>query len=323
MSTGATLRQRLGDRLWRTAQAEAGPIRLGQRRIYVLPSTAGWAYGGALLVMLVASINYGLSLGYALTFLLGSVALVSLIHAFRNLLHLEIRPGHAEAVFRGDSAQFAIHVHNPRPTPRWALSMKAGGGQPSVFDLGAGETATVLLDRPTTRRGWLALGRITLETRYPLGLVRAWTVLRPQVDCLVLPRPEASPPPLPPASAGDRGGMLRRSGDDDFAGLREHHYADSPRHVAWKVAARGGPLLTKQFAGIQGGELCLDWSGLGAMADDEARLARLAAWALAAHGEGRSYALQLPGSHIACGNGNAHLHAVLRALALHGGGDAR
>ena len=43
---------------------------LNQHNIYILPTRGGWAFGLTLLVMLVASINYPLNLGYVLTFLL-------------------------------------------------------------------------------------------------------------------------------------------------------------------------------------------------------------------------------------------------------------
>ena len=43
---------------------------LTQRRVFVLPTRQGLAYAVSLLVMLVGAINYNLSLGYALVFLL-------------------------------------------------------------------------------------------------------------------------------------------------------------------------------------------------------------------------------------------------------------
>ena len=44
---------------------------LTQRNLYILPTKAGWGFCVTLLVMLLASVNYQLNLGYALTFLLG------------------------------------------------------------------------------------------------------------------------------------------------------------------------------------------------------------------------------------------------------------
>ena len=50
------------------------------------------------------------------------------------------------------------------------------------------------------------------------------------------------------------------SGQDDFAGLRSYQPGDSLKHVAWKAAARGQPVMTKQFTGLEAGQLWLAWS---------------------------------------------------------------
>ncbi|MBC7802513.1 MAG: hypothetical protein H7Y16_01450, partial [Candidatus Parcubacteria bacterium] len=49
---------------------EHGEIVLSHRRVYIVPSRLGLFFGGALAILLVGSINYALSLGFALTFLL-------------------------------------------------------------------------------------------------------------------------------------------------------------------------------------------------------------------------------------------------------------
>ncbi|AWI80303.1 hypothetical protein CEW87_13595 [Parazoarcus communis] len=316
VSSGA---RRLIDRwLFRLGRPEAAPIILYQRRIYVLPTAAGYAFALALLVMLIASINYNLSLGYGLTFLLGGVAVASIVHAFRNLLQLSIRSGRTEPTFCGDTVIFRLLIDNRRPARRPALTLRAQGGS-SAFDLPPGTVTEVSLALPTKTRGTFPLGRTTLETRWPLGLIRAWSVFIPDSTGLVYPAPEADPPPLPGQTAGEAHGQRSlRPGDDDFAGLRNYQTSDSPQHLAWKVLARGGALMTKQFSSLEGGDVSLEWSSLPPTLDDEARLSRLTAWLLMAERSGQRYALQLPSRYFPRGCGRAHLHQCLSALALHG-----
>src|SRR5690606_4630090 len=83
-TVAAALRRGADRWLFRVGAPETAPIRLTQRRIYVLPTAAGLGFAIALVVMLVTSINYNLSLGYALVFLLGGAATASIVHAFRN-----------------------------------------------------------------------------------------------------------------------------------------------------------------------------------------------------------------------------------------------
>lgn len=316
--TASLIGNALNRLLFRVGAPETAPIRLGQRRIHLLPTPAGVAFALALLVMLIASINYNLSLGYGLVFLLAGTALASIVHAFRNLLGLTIRPGRCEPVFCGDDAVFHLVLDNPRGVRRPALSLRAHGCR-TAFDLDAGAQGDIALACPTSRRGSFAIGRTILETTWPLGLIRAWSVFVPDLRCLVYPAPEADPPPLPAQRAGHaRGERSSGDGDDDFAGLRPHQRGDSPRHVAWKVLARGGPMLIKQFSGHGGDDVVLDWAALPPALDDEARLSRLAAWLLTAERSGCPYALRLPTASQPTARGEAQLRRCLQRLALFG-----
>jgi uncharacterized protein (DUF58 family) len=310
---------------WRgTRPPEPAPVNLAQHRIYVLPTLPGLSFALAMLIMLIAAINYGLNLGYAFTFLLSGAAVASLIHAFRNLLRLSIRYGRVEHAFCGNSVAFHLFIDNPAPRRRPALKLSAGQtkGQPhseTRFDLPPSTSCEITLALPTQRRGVLPLGRTVIETRWPLGLIRAWGVFMPDMAALVFPTPEPNPPPLPPGRgkvSGDRGSS--RAGNEDFAGLRNYQNTDSPRHLAWKAFARGSNLMTKQFSTPEGGDLFFDWFELPDALTEEARLSRLTAWLLRAEQAGQRYALRLPAFEVATSRGEAHLHRCLGALAVHG-----
>lgn len=304
--------------LFRLYGPETAPIILNQRRVYVLPTGAGLAYASVLGLMLIGAINYNLSLGYALVFLLAGLGLVALLHTFRNLVQVEITPGRVEPVFAGETAHFGIQLHNRRQQARYALRLNFIDGEAVMADLPP-EAATVIgLPLPATRRGWLSPGRLKLETRYPLCLVRAWSYVEPDMRGLVYPKPEASPPPLPLSAFGESAGSRNGKGAEDYAGLRAHQPADSPRHVAWKAVAREQPLLTKQFAGSGATHVWLDWYTLPAEMNVEARLSRLTRWLLEAHARGLAYGLRLPGREIPLGQGELQLRDCLEALAVYG-----
>src|ERR1035437_9093487 len=113
MNLDSTLKSSQAYSFWRWVsrrhEPEKGRIVLTQRRVYVMPTRHGISFGLALILMLVGSINYSLSLGYILTFLLAGMAIVSILHTFRNIAHLAISAGKAEAVFAGDLAPFDLH----------------------------------------------------------------------------------------------------------------------------------------------------------------------------------------------------------------------
>lgn len=298
---------------------ERAPVTLGHRRVYILPTRQGVMFAITLLIMLVGSINYVLSLGFMLTFLLAGMGLAGMVHTVRNLARLKIATGRVEPVFAGEAAQFRLYAENETDWERPAVMFRhdASGAQ-TVVDIPARGTGGVVLAVPAGRRGWLDLGRVTLETRYPLGLFRAWSHVQPELRCLVYPRPENTPLPAssPDTAMGTR--PATAPGTDDFSGLRNYQPADSPRHVAWKAVARSTAMLTKQFTGDASAELWLDWSALPGQPDAETRLSRLTGWVLSAEMQGLRYGLRLPGVEIQPDQGDSHHAGCLAALALHG-----
>lgn len=294
---------------------EPGPILLTQNRVYILPTRHGVFFGLQLLVMLVAAVNYNNSLAYALTFLLASLCLVATLHTYRNLLHLQVDVARIPPVFCGDPLSVPVMLDNPRNGMRYAVDLQFPGHDPRQVDIAAEHRARADVALPTRERGRHPLPRLTLRTRYPLGLFHAWAHAHPDRHYLVYPRPDHGHP-LPatptyrPNLSGDQG-----VGSDDFATLRHYHPGDPLRHAQWKTVARGQDLHIKQFGGDRAEQLWLDWHDLPAL-DTEARLSRLTRWVVDADLAHFSYGLRLPGLQIPLGHGPAHRHRCLEALAL-------
>ncbi|MCB1929156.1 MAG: DUF58 domain-containing protein [Rhodocyclaceae bacterium] len=327
-AAGNPIRQRLGGlldrRLFLVRRSEPLPARLGHRRIFVLPTATGVAFGLTLLTMLLASMNYVLSLGYALTFLLVGVGLVSLHQTFRNLIHLELLSAQLEPAHCGQPAMLRLRFRNPSDHPRIGLRLRRAGGGEARFTLDPCGDTSVVVAVPTSRRGWLESGRLVLETRYPLGLVRGWSILTPEARCVVYPAAEDPPRAFATTIAAGQSEHAGKLGEDDFAGLREYHPGDALRRVAWKLSARwDDQLYTKQFDGGNSEQLEFDWFRLPPELDTEARLSRLASWVLQADAAGLGYALRLPDQVIDVGVGPGHRQRCLRALALYGLADER
>ncbi len=303
---------------WKRAP-EPGTIVLTQRRVYVLPTRQGIIFAISLLLMLIGSINYNLSLGYVLTFLLAGMGIVSILHTFRNLAQLAIRAGRVEAVFAGDAAQFHLLVENRERFNRHTImlfSRTAGAANAVTCDLPANRTTDIAVSMPSTQRGWLQLQRVTMETRFPLGLTRAWSYVQPDMRALVYPKPDDSGLPLPTAQP-DAGDMISiGSGTDDFFGFRTYQPSDSPRHVAWKASARSEEPLTKVFTGRAASELWFDYAALAPELDREARLSRLTRCVLLATRNNLRFGLKLPGIDIPMDEGEAQRERCLRELAL-------
>jgi uncharacterized protein (DUF58 family) len=287
-------------------------VTLRRGRIYILPTGLGVAFGVMLVAMLLGSLNYGNNLGLALTFFLAALGLVAMHACHRNLEQLVVHSGATEPPFAGQDAVFRIAIENPGPLPRCDLEAVASRLTPPVHVAAAG-AAALELRVPTRRRGAILLERVEIATRYPYGLFRAWAVLHPGMQCLVYPRPAADAP-LPPRRAGLDGAGAVRRGEDDFAGLKDYHPGDPPKHIAWKAYARADELLVKEFSGDAEATPVFDLADAPG-ADLETRLAVLARWVLDAHARGLAFGLRLPSGEIPPAPGDVQRARCLAALA--------
>jgi uncharacterized protein (DUF58 family) len=317
----ASLQQKFSDWAARRQRIDHGTITLTQRSIYIIPTKQGFTLVFVLMLMLLGDINYNLSLGYVLTFLLTMMAVMSMLHAFRNLAHLEIRPGRAAAVFSGETAEFVFHFNNRSQLPRYQLCLVQTGASfwkntntPLQFDAPAGRDTEVVFPLSANRRGWLQPGRLTLYTEFPLGLFYCWSYLHFDTRCIVYPHP-VQEAPLPMGSSPDGTGKRSVAGDEDFSGLRKYTAGDALPRIDWKAYARERGLQVKQFSTPLGEELWLDYAETPDRNGEE-RLARMTRWVLDAEAQGLRYGLRLPDGELPSGNGIAHQDECLRRIAL-------
>lgn len=313
----AALAARLRAWIFQPRGAETGEVLLVQRRVFILPTRYGFFFALSLLAFLAASINYELALGFVLTFFLASAGLVTMLHTFRNQVHMVLAPLRTVPAFAGGEAVFEVLLANRRATERPSIWLITPADRVAV-DVPPAQGATVRLRAPAPRRGLLPAPRITLETRYPLGLFRAWSYWQPAMSALVYPRPLAGHLDPPPGIEGAGEGAPRGEGSDDFIGLRDYRASDSPRLIAWRSAAvalaSGAPLPAKSFAARTSGEFMFDLEQLHG--DLETRLSLLTSLVLEADTAGARYALRGGGATIGPDSGPAHRERCLAHLAL-------
>jgi uncharacterized protein (DUF58 family) len=303
---------------WSARLAPLERTTLTQRNIYIVPTRAGLAFGATVLVLLVASLNYQLSLGFALTFLLAGSALASMHMTHGSLRDLSLHVKPPADVFAGDSGLLEIVVTNPGAT-RHGIGVGLDTGVrpiPLAYDEIAAQGQTVLhLAWPVATRGVHFLPVVRAESRFPFGLFKAWTLWRPAGRIVAYPRPEQPAPPWP-ESAAEPGAeqTMRHLGGGEFDGVRAYRRGDSVRQVVWKKAARTGELVSRETQQARQRSLWLAWSqAVGA--DPERRLERLCAWVLLAEQAGFSYGLRLPGVELPPDHGPQQRQAALQALA--------
>jgi uncharacterized protein (DUF58 family) len=314
-------RAALAAALARWARARQGddtpPLTLQARRIYILPTAAGLVAAALLFLMLLAGMNYNNSLALLLCFILCGVALVSMHQCHAMLSGLLLLRAEADNSYAGRLGDLRLQFENPQARARSGLQLRCAGCAASSFQLPPSSTQSVRLKYQARQRGRQRLDRLELSSTAPLGLFRAWTWLHLPLEVIVYPAPAgARAVPMHRSAARDGARRSRVGGEEEWAGLRPLQESDSPRNVAWKVYARGGPLLVAQYDAPAGAQRLLDF-GLLQSLPLEQRLSQLAQWVLECERRGESYRLQLPQAALPGGLGSAQQRACLEALALY------
>ncbi len=290
------------------------PFELEYRHIFVLPTSFGWGFGAMLVFMALGGLNFNNNMALMLVFLLGTIAQLTTLIAYRNLSGLKIDRIYAEPVFTGEPARFRVFISNGDTRQRFAVQ---AGFKDSLDcrDLELNANETLELKHPTTQRGWLEMPSFRLETRFPLGLFKAWAWIFPQTRCLVYPAPARKAPPLPRTGRG-QGGRATRGDGDQVHGLRKYQPGDSIQRVAWRASARHNELYSLEMETPKEEACELDWDLLKG-GDTETRLSILTAWVIAADHKQLSYSLKLPGEFIPRGDGVNHRLRCLETLTLY------
>jgi uncharacterized protein (DUF58 family) len=309
-------------RWWRSRLPRTDTQTLTQGNVYILPTRAGWMFGLTLLVLLLASVNYQLNLGYVLTFLLAGSGLVSMhiTHGTLRGLTLHLRP--VAPTFVDSAAVLDIVLSSPG-SARFGVGLRvldAASETLAWINVPGGSQTTSHVTFIPGERGRHDAPTLSAETRFPLGLFRAWTVWRPAATLLVYPKLEVGAPALPAARPVAGGPTQRHSSEGgEIEGVRAYRRGDPLKLVAWKKAAQaletGAELVSRDTSIAARQELWLDWSACASLAPEE-RLSRLAAWTLAATRSGADFGLRLPGLELEPAGGEAQQRRSLEALAL-------
>ncbi|THT98655.1 DUF58 domain-containing protein [Lampropedia puyangensis] len=302
---------------------------LSQRNLYVLPTRAGWMLGLTATLLLIAAINYQINLGFLFTFMLAGVTFISILVAHSNLRGLELNTHEPPPVFAASPAVLTVYLQHTSANTKFAIGLAPQlpvtaaplASPPLLVDAQKEQptTAQVLLPMPV--RGRHDCPTISVETRYPIGAFRVWSLWRPNVQLWVYPAPEPNAPSIAQSGlAGDAGVASSRSPSFEMEGFRTYQRGDPLKSILWKktataIATGSGDWIRRDQTQLDTTQVWLDHAATG-LQQPEAVLSRLCAWILMADAQGLTYGLRLPHQKIEPANGPNHKHQCLKALAL-------
>ena len=291
------------------------PYTLQKSRLQIRPTRYGIVFILLLVGMFLGSLNYDNNLGYLLTFLLGSIAFVSIAQTYKNIAGIKLLSAKTSPVFAGEPAGFTFTTEDSG-VDRNGIALTLTNGIPASLNLEKGTKTRFQVQVPAVSRGLLRPWPLIIYSDYPLGLFRVQSQLHLDLGCIVYPKPIAGDVKTAAQSSGpEQNGESGGSGTDDFQGLKGYVPGDPFQRISWKASSRGRGLFTKKYSGYYDTAVYLDWD-LVPGPDAEHKLSLLCHAVVNAQQHNINYGLKLPGLTIVPGNGWIHKNRCLKSLAL-------
>lgn len=242
---------------WQQLREDAGELalRAGRRAraIAAVVRPVGWVILGSAVLLWVVATTLGWEEVMIAAAVLTAVLLISLLFLFgRTTYDVELDLTRSHVVV-GERAVGALTLTNSTSRAilpsQVVLPVGSGRGIFQVPRLAPNAAHEELFAIPTSARGVLAVGPVSVLRGDPLGLFERTHDRRQAVDLYVHPRTTS----LEGLSLGhlrDLEGLpsqhLARD-DVSFHALREYQPGDDLRHVHWKSTARVGSVMVRQY----------------------------------------------------------------------------
>ena len=304
--------------LWIINRLPAAPtVTLAHKSVFILPTGFGLLWLLLVLLLFIFGTNYQNNLVIGLSLLLLSVFNTCIIYSYRNLAGLTISSIPSPQAYAGDTLVFPVRLHAKQA--QFEVLLNYPNNQIKIIKRVTHDPITSLIPFDNAHRGSISPGRLKIESRYPLGLFRAWshvdlnnqhTVFAcPLEDMELLIHCDSNNECIP----DDIGGHI--PGVDEFKGLRQHIAGESLRQVAWKQLAQGRGMLSKEFQQPQGQPQWLTLTNL-ALTNIETRLSQLTNAVNRLSEKNHIFGLILGEHIIAPSEGENHRIRCLQAIAL-------
>jgi uncharacterized protein (DUF58 family) len=291
-------------------------------KIYILPTRFGFVFLFSIVLMLLAGAIYTNNLVNLLAFFLLAIALVAMVQTHNNLKNVSLKLVQTEPNFADTTVTMIAAFENSGRDPRFALQVRPEKSFRFHADVDNGIPLAgkgTLRKKSTyefAKRGRYPIRRLTISSKYPVGLFYSWMYFSAESEFLVYPaRRGHSSLPSTSVLGADGNSLIANRGGEDFRGHRSYVPGDSGARIDWKAFARGRPLLVKEFDQGNPEAVLLDYDRTPGP-DIESKLSQLALWMESAHLQHRRFALKLQNEYVPPNEGLQHLERCLKLLAL-------
>lgn len=294
-------------------------LTLNHSKIVILPTMQGLLLIVVALLLLLVGINFESSLNYALAFWLISMLWVAVYMTYRNLSGLSMRAVDGTLVPVDDIAEVHIEFTSSKKIYRGTLELIHEEWGVVHLDM-AGLSATATLPLRAYNRGPIRPPRFRLESRFPFGLVVAWSHVLIDAKAWAYPSAQQLPRKGLLASNDDDEGQVNdhflAPGSEDFHSIKAYQPGDSIKRLHWPGFSRD-QLMIKTFSDYQATDEWIEWHQFDG-SPDELKLSAIAYYSQSFYEKDKPFGVRMPGLEMMPEKGIQHLNRIRRALAEYG-----
>lgn len=268
---------------------------------------------------LLGAATSGANLLYLIDGMLWSILAASWWWSGRNLKGLAARAEFPEQVFQDTEFPLSVFLKKEKGGSTHFLSVRSPTGRSFLPVIKRGTEEGVTIPGRLPRRGLNEIGDVWLESDFPFGLFQRRRRVSGLVG-LVFPRVfEIYGRQASPAVRAEEISLPRRGVGEDFYGLREYGTGEDSRLINWKLTAKTGKPIIKEYAEQIGNRVTVtveDAEG----PESERIISEAASLAKYFIDAGADVRLRTPEATVAYGHGLIHLGLIFKTLALLGRG---
>lgn len=213
-----------------------------------------------IIILFVLAVTLRVDFVFSILYLFAGIYIVLRLWTDHVFSRLEVRRTFVERAFLGDLVTVKLKLTNHSPLPilwlqlneviPWSLSMSTAQAVREIITLKGKESRTITYTLRASRRGYYAVGPLTLTggdllgatPGHPTQLEAAPLIVYPQVIRMVtLKLPTHSPQAILPVA------MPVFEDPARITGLKSYQWGDNPRHIHWPATASSGQVMVKQF----------------------------------------------------------------------------
>ncbi|QOL25386.1 DUF58 domain-containing protein [Thalassotalea sp. LPB0316] len=257
----------LQERMLKWLKQRIPPARqhvLSSQNIFIFPSVFGFAYLFMVLVIFLLGTNYQNNIILMFSFLLASLFVTTMLISFQNLNKLALSIKNSPQGFAHQLSYLKLEIKSAKSHYflRFAVEPVTSDTPWLMIEQLNNEQQNCNVPLVHESRGVKSLGRLRIESSFPLGLFTTWTRLDLASELITFPQPK-QPSHLTHLynnqAAQDGGNFSNSQRGEDFYQLENYQPGQPLSQVAWKQLAKSQQWLSKGHTGQVSHDIWFDY----------------------------------------------------------------